>query len=116
MLFYDFFLYACSSKFENVNPLGRSFGEFEDTDPLKLGLEPTFPTNQEIPSLISGADLVPITPITPPLTRTSNSANNNAVNGINPRFKDEAFNDVLIFENRPAVSDFLTILVLAEQL
>lgn len=108
--FMTFFLYACSSKFENVNPLGRSFGEFEDTDPLKLGLEPTFPTNQEIPSLISGADLVPITPITPPLTRTSNSANNNAVNGINPRFKDEAFNDVLIFENRPAVSDFLTIL------
>lgn len=97
--FMTFFLYACSSKFENVNPLGRSFGEFEDTDPLKLGLEPTFPTNQEIPSLISGADLVPITPITPPLTRTSNSANNNAVNGINPRFKDEAFNDVLIFEN-----------------
>lgn len=63
MLFYDFFsLNACSSKFENVNPLGHSFGEFEDTDPLKLGLEPTFPTNQEIPSLISGADLVPIIP------------------------------------------------------
>ena len=41
--FMTFFLYACSSKFENVNPLGRSFGEFEDTDPLKLGLEPTFP-------------------------------------------------------------------------
>lgn len=111
MLFYDFFsLNACSSKFENVNPLGRSFVEFEDADPLKLRLKPTFPTNQEISNLISSADLVPIIPITLPLTRTSNSANNNAVNGINPRFKDEAFNDVLIFENRPVVSDFLTIL------
>lgn len=90
--------------------MGRSFVEFEDADPLKLRLKPTFPTNQEIPNLISSADLIPIIPITPPLTRTSNSANNNAVNGINPRFKDEAFNDVLIFENRPAVSDFLTIL------
>lgn len=28
--------------FENVNPLGRSFGEFEDTNPLKLELELTF--------------------------------------------------------------------------
>ncbi|BEK32661.1 hypothetical protein B11447_01030 [Campylobacter jejuni] len=107
---YDLFLYVSSSKFKNANLLRHSFGEFEDTHSLKLDFEPTFPTNQEIPSLISGADLVPITPITPPLTRTSNSANNNAVNGINPRFKDEAFNDVLIFENRPAVSDFLTIL------
>ncbi len=71
--------------------MGRSFVEFEDADPLKLRLEPTFPTNQEIPNLISSADLIPIIPITPPLTRTSNSANNNAVNGINPRFKDEAF-------------------------
>lgn len=105
-----FFFMHVLLNFENVNPLRRSFGEFEDTDSLKLGLEPTFPTNQEIPSLISSANLVLITPITPPLTRTSNSTNNNAVNGINPRFKDEAFNDVLIFENRPAVSDFLTIL------
>lgn len=80
MLFYDFFsLNACSSKFENVNPLGRSFVEFEDADPLKLRLKPTFPTNQEISNLISSADLVPIIPITPPLTRTNNSANNNAV-------------------------------------
>lgn len=74
--------------------MGRSFVEFEDAAPLKLRLKPTFPTNQEIPNLISSADLIPIIPITPPLTRTSNSANN----------------DVLIFENRPAVSDFLTIL------
>lgn len=59
--------------------MGRSFVEFEDTDPLKLRLKPTFPTNQEIPNLISSADLIPIIPITPPLTRTSNSANNNAV-------------------------------------
>ncbi|EFC31759.1 toxin [Campylobacter jejuni] len=53
--------------FENVNPLGRSFGEFEDTNSfsLKLGLEPIFPTNQEIPSLISNADLALITPIYP---------------------------------------------------
>lgn len=74
--------------FENANPLGCSFGEFEDTDSLKLGLEPTFPTNQEIPSLINSADLVLITPITPPLTRTSNSTNNNTVrqlaSGANP--------------------------------
>lgn len=93
-----FFFMHVLLNFENVNPLGRSFGEFEDTDSLKLGLEPTFPTNQEIPSLISSADLVLITPITPPLTRTSNSTNNNAVNGINPRFKDEAFNDVLFLK------------------
>lgn len=71
--------------------MGRSFVEFEDADPLKLRLKPTFPTNQEIPNLISSTDLIPIIPITPPLTRTSNSANNNVVNGINPRFKDEAF-------------------------
>ncbi|CEF59080.1 Cytolethal distending toxin subunit A [Campylobacter jejuni] len=47
--------------------MGRSFGEFEDTNSfsLKLGLEPIFPTNQEIPSLISNADLVLITPIYP---------------------------------------------------
>lgn len=53
--------------FENVNPLGRSSGEFEDTNSfsLKLGLEPIFPTNQEIPSLINNADLVLITPIYP---------------------------------------------------
>lgn len=65
----------------------RSFGEFEDTNSfsLKLGLEPIFPTNQEIPSLISNADLVLIAPITPPLT---SSTNNNAVrqlaSGANP--------------------------------
>ncbi|EIB20023.1 toxin [Campylobacter jejuni] len=51
--------------FENVNPLGRSFGKFEDTHSLKLDFEPIFPTNQEIPSLISNADLVLITPIYP---------------------------------------------------
>lgn len=96
MLFYDFFsLNACSSKFENVNLLRHSFGEFEDTHSLKLDFEPTFPTNQEIPSLIRSADLVPITLS---LTRTSNSANNNAVNGINPRFKDEGFDGILIFD------------------
>lgn len=65
---------------------------------LKLDFEPTFPTNQEIPSLIRSADLIPITPITLSLTRTSNNANNDAENEINPHFKDEDFDGILIFD------------------
>lgn len=95
---YDLFLYVSSSKFKNANLLRHSFGEFEDTHSLKLDFEPIFPTNQEIPSLIRSADLMPITPIILSLTRTSNNANNDTKNEINPHFKDEDFDGILIFD------------------
>lgn len=109
--FIVFFFYACSSSLSHVNPLGRSFGKFDDPDPLKLGTTPTPPAHQETPSLLSGTDLVPLTPIVPPLTRTNDKPKlGSSPNEISPRFKDGGFNDALTFESRPVVSDFLTIL------
>ncbi|EPP4232560.1 cytolethal distending toxin subunit A, partial [Campylobacter coli] len=32
---------ACSSKEQQINHLGRSYGKFNDNDPLKLGSKPT---------------------------------------------------------------------------
>lgn len=38
---------ACSSKEQQINPLGRSYGKFNDNDPLKLGSKPTPPVKQK---------------------------------------------------------------------
>ncbi|EHQ5397288.1 cytolethal distending toxin subunit Cc-CdtA, partial [Campylobacter coli] len=57
---------ACSSKEQQINPLGRSYGEFNDNDPLKLGSKPTPPVKQKTPSLVEGKKF-PAIPLVPPV-------------------------------------------------
>lgn len=38
---------ACSSKEQQINHLGRSYGKFNDNDPLKLGSKPTPLSNKK---------------------------------------------------------------------
>ncbi|AJC85290.1 cytolethal distending toxin, subunit CdtA [Campylobacter peloridis] len=101
---------GCSSK-ESINPLGRSFGKFNDSDPLKIGNTPTPPAKQEIPALISGDNLVPQVPLQPPITKINTFKGDNAKKGPLPRLKGEnQFNDAAVFENRGFPSDFVTIM------
>lgn len=110
VLSFYLFLVACSSK-EQINPLGRSFGDFNDNDPLKIGHTPTPPAKQQTPSLIEGKNLVPAIPLTPPLIKVNTFKGNNALKGPMPRLKGESkFNDSAVFENRGFPSDFVTIM------
>ncbi|EAK1935986.1 cytolethal distending toxin subunit A [Campylobacter jejuni] len=103
------FFIGCSSK--EINPLGRSFGEFNDGDPLKIGKNPTPPAKQKTPALIEGKNIVPAVPLVPPLIKTNTFKGDNAIKGPNPRLKSsKSFNDVSVFENRGFPSDFITIM------
>lgn len=112
MMFSIFMLFftACSSK-EQLNPLGRSFGAINDSDPLKIGKNPIPPVKQKNPTLVDGSDLVPQIPLQPPLIKTNTFKGDNALKGPLPRLKSEKqFNDVAVFENRGFPSDFVTIM------
>ncbi|EAJ6150496.1 MULTISPECIES: RICIN domain-containing protein [Campylobacter] len=104
------FLMGCSSK-EQLNPLGRSFGNINDTDPLKIGKNPTPPAKQTIPALVEGKDIVPAVPLDPPLIKTNTFKGNNAIKGPLPRLTSTGnFSESSVFENRGFPSDFVTIM------
>ncbi|TKX29646.1 toxin [Campylobacter sp. MIT 12-5580] len=50
------FLLACSAK--EINPLS-TFGDKNDSDPLKIGKSPTLPAKQDTPSLLVGQIFMP---------------------------------------------------------
>ncbi|MCR6576833.1 RICIN domain-containing protein [Campylobacter insulaenigrae] len=101
---------ACFSKNSDFNPLGRSFGAIDDIDPLKLGANPTIPEKQETPSLIDGSNLVPLTPLNPPLLRESND-NKDFTDKPRPMLQSSGeFNEVSVFANRGFVSDYMSIM------
>lgn len=104
------FFVNCSST-NQINPLGRSFGKFNDPDPLKIGLNPKPPAVQSAPSLVDSASNVPAVPLDPPMIRVGTFKGDNALRGPMPRLKSEnQFNDVAVFENRGYPSDFVTIM------
>ncbi|CAM4074045.1 RICIN domain-containing protein [Campylobacter armoricus] len=105
------FFTACSTKEQNINPLGRSFGAMNDSDPLKIGKNPTPPAKQKVPALVEGKNLVPAIPLDPPFVKTNTFKGDNALKGPMPRLKSNGdFNDVSVFENRGFPSDFVTIM------
>ncbi|AJC86829.1 cytolethal distending toxin, subunit CdtA [Campylobacter sp. RM16704] len=111
ILSFVLFFTACSTKEQNINPLGRSFGKINDKDPLKLGSTPTPPVKQKTPALIDGKDLIPAIPLDPPIIRTNSFNGDNAIKGPMPRFKSNGeFNDVSVFENRGFPSNFVAIM------
>lgn len=100
---------GCSSK--DLNPLGRSFGKFNDSDPLKIGDAPTPPAEQKIPSLVDGNKLVPKTPLQPPIINSNSFKGDNAQKGPLPRLESQnQFSSNSVFENRGFASDFVTIM------
>ncbi|MCW1315905.1 RICIN domain-containing protein [Campylobacter jejuni] len=101
---------GCSSK--ELNPLGRSYGEPYDSDPLKIGMIPTIPAKQKTPALVDGANLVPADiPLDPPLIKINTFKGNSIVKGPLPRLKSNGeFNDASVYENRGYPSDFVTIM------
>ncbi|TKX31241.1 RICIN domain-containing protein [Campylobacter estrildidarum] len=98
---------ACSTK--ELNPLGRSYGEMYDGDPLKIGEEATKPTKETIPSLVEGQKF-PAIPLVPPVIRFD-SADANSTQIPRPRLKSSGgFNDVSVAGNTGYASDFVTIM------
>ncbi|ECZ6120308.1 RICIN domain-containing protein [Campylobacter jejuni] len=104
------FFIGCSSK--ELNPLGRSYGDLHDSDPLKIGTTPTIPAKQETPSLIDGANLVPKdVPLEPPVIKINNFQGDSLVKGPSPRTQSNGeFNNVPVYENRGYFSDYITIM------
>lgn len=108
VIFVFLLIVGCGSK--QINPLGRSFGAWNNPDPLKLGAKPKIPIKQKVPMLFSGSKLVPAIPLTSPIIRP-NYTNRAAANGPQPRLKGKKqLNDVMVFENQAFVSDFITII------
>ncbi|ENX9865429.1 cytolethal distending toxin subunit A, partial [Campylobacter jejuni] len=104
------FFIGCSSK--ELNPLGRSYGDLHDSDPLKIGKTPTIPAKQETPALVDGSDLIPKdVPLEPPVIKTNTFKGNDFVKGPSPRLQSNGkFNDASVYENRGYPSDFVTIM------
>ncbi|MCV3553351.1 RICIN domain-containing protein [Campylobacter sp. CNRCH_2013_0898h] len=106
-VFITFFI-GCSSK--EINPLGRSFGEFSDGDPLKIGKNPTPPAKQKTPTLVEGKK-IPAIPLEPPLMKVNTFKGDNAVKGPLPRLtSSNGFTSNALYENIGFVSDFVTIM------
>ncbi|TKX32548.1 RICIN domain-containing protein [Campylobacter aviculae] len=98
---------ACSTK--ELNPLGRSYGEMYDSDPLKIGTEPTKPKDQTDPSLAKG-EKFPAIPLVPPVIRFD-SLDANSTKAPRPRLKANGeFNDVSAAGNTGYTSDFITVM------
>lgn len=98
---------ACSTK--ELNPLGRSYGDMYDNDPLKIGKEPTKPAKQDTPSLVEG-EKIPDIPLVPPVIRFD-SADANSTQTPRPRLKSNGdFNDVSAVGGISYTSDFVTIM------
>ncbi|WP_407712403.1 RICIN domain-containing protein [Campylobacter coli] len=93
-----------------MNHLGRSYGKFNDNDPLKLGSKPTPPVKQKTPSLVEGKKF-PAIPLVPPVITPNTFKGDNAVKGPLPRLKSpNEFASNALYENTGMVSDFVTIM------
>ncbi|EOI5174400.1 RICIN domain-containing protein [Campylobacter jejuni] len=101
---------GCSSK--ELNPLGRSYGDLHDSDPLKIGKTPTIPAKQETPALVDGSDSIPKdVPLEPPVIKTNTFKGNDFIKGPSPRTQSNGeFNNVPVYENRGYFSDYITIM------
>ncbi|EAI4690941.1 RICIN domain-containing protein [Campylobacter jejuni] len=104
------FFIGCSSK--ELNPLGRSYGDLHDSDPLKIGKTPTIPAKQETPALVDGSDSIPKdVPLEPPVIKTNTFKGNDFIKGPSPRTQSNGeFNNVPVYENRGYFSDYITIM------
>lgn len=99
-----------------INPLGRSFGAWNDNDPLRLGAKPTPPVELERgnvfkePFLVDGKNIVPATPLNPPIIKPNPNAKG-AVNGPQPLLgSDGKLNQMQVFENRGIMSEYVGIM------
>ncbi|EDO8476251.1 TPA: cytolethal distending toxin subunit A [Campylobacter jejuni] len=104
------FFIGCSSK--ELNPLGRSYGDLHDSDPLKIGKTPTIPAKQETPALVDSSDSIPKdVPLEPPVIKTNTFKGNDFIKGPSPRTQSNGeFNNVPVYENRGYFSDYITIM------
>lgn len=103
------FFIGCSSK-EQLNPLGRSLGDVNDIDPLKIGKNPTPPAKQKTPALIEGKHF-PAIPLVPPIVTTNTFKGDNPIKGPLPRLtSDNKFTSNALYENSSIASDFVTIM------
>ncbi|EAK0445941.1 cytolethal distending toxin subunit A [Campylobacter lari] len=103
------FFIGCSSK-EQFNPLGRSLGAVNDSDPLSIGKNPTPPAKQKAPILVEG-EKFPAIPLEPPLIKTNTFKGDNPIKGPLPRLTSKnTFSESSVFENRGFPSDFVTIM------
>lgn len=100
---------GCSSK-EQFNPLGRSLGVVNDSDPLNIGKNPTPPAKQKEVSLVEGKKF-PAIPLEPPFIKTNTFKGDNPIKGPLPRLTSNgSFSQTSVFENRGFPSDFVTIM------
>ncbi|MBZ7941896.1 RICIN domain-containing protein [Campylobacter molothri] len=96
---------ACSTK--ELNPLGRSYGEIYDSDPLKIGKEPT--KSQKQTGLTEG-EKFPAIPLVPPVLHFD-SADANSTEIPRPRLKANGeFNDVSTVGGISYTSDYVTVM------